>query len=56
MKEWINKKVKVELKVGIYYKGLVVSAGDTYISLRDINSHLVFIKLENIDKIKEVSE
>ena len=50
---WINKKVKVSLSTGRYYKGEVLSEGEDYIRLRDIKDNLVFIKLSAVDVIEE---
>jgi len=55
MDEWINKRVKIDLDNNQYYKGLVLSVGEDYISIRDINDKLVYISLKNIRSIKEVS-
>lgn len=51
--EWVNKKVKVSLSNGMYYKGLVLSEGEDWIRLRDIKSNIVFIKFSAIDVIEE---
>ena len=51
--EWINKKVKVSLSNGRYYKGLVLSEGENYIRLRDINNNVVYIKFDAVDVIEE---
>ena len=52
--DWINKKVKVALKNGFYYKGLVLSEGETYIKIRDIKDNLVFINFDAVVSIEEV--
>jgi len=54
--EYIGKKVKIDLINGQYYSGLVLSAGEDYIKIRDKNEKLVFIVLKNIISIREVSE
>jgi len=54
--EYINKKVKVDLDNGYYYKGLVLSFGDEFISIRDFNDKLVYINLKNVISIKEVDQ
>jgi small nuclear ribonucleoprotein (snRNP)-like protein len=51
--EWVNKKVKVSLSNGMYYKGLVLSEGEDYIRLRDIKNNIVFIKFSAVDVIEE---
>jgi hypothetical protein len=51
--EWKNKKVKVSLSNGRYYKGLVLSEGEDYIRIRDINDNIVFIKFSAVDVIEE---
>jgi len=53
--EYINKKVKVDLTNGQYYSGLVLSASEDYIKIRDKNDKLVFINLKNVISIREVS-
>ena len=53
--EYINKKVKVDLNNGQYFSGLVLSAGEDYIKIRDKNDSLVFINLQNVISIREVS-
>ena len=52
--EYINKKVKVDLNNGQYFSGLVLSAGEDYIKIRDKNDSLVFINLQNVISIREV--
>ena len=54
--EWINKKVKVSLSTGRYYKGLVLSEGEDYIRIRDINDNIVFIRFSAVDVIEEWRE
>lgn len=51
--EWVNKKVKVSLSNGMYYKGLVLSEGKDWIKLRDIKNNIVFVKFSAIDVIEE---
>lgn len=51
--EWLNKKVKVSLSSGMYYKGLVLDEGDEWIKLRDIKDNVVFIKFDAISVIEE---
>ena len=50
---WSNKKVKVSLSTGRYYKGLVLSEGEDYIRIRDINDNIVFIKFSAVEVIEE---
>ena len=52
--EWINKTVKVSLNNGFYYKGVVISEGDTYIKIRDIKDKIVFINFDAVISIVEV--
>jgi len=52
MSEWINKKVRVSLKSGMYYKGLVLSAGDNFLKIRDFKDKIVFINVEQITIIE----
>jgi len=54
--EWTNKKVKVSLSTGRYYKGLVLSEGEDYIRIRDINDNIVFIRFSAVDVIEEWRE
>ena len=54
--EYLNKKVKVGLINGYYYEGLVLSAGEDYIKLRDKFDKLVFVNLKNVISIVEVGE
>ena len=54
--EWINKRVKVSLSNGFYYKGLVLSEGDSYIRIRDITGKMVFINLGAVISIEEENE
>jgi hypothetical protein len=49
---WSGKRVKVSLNSGRYYKGLVLSEGDDYIRVRDLNDSIVFIKFSAIDVIE----
>jgi len=51
--DWINKRVKVSLCNGRYYKGEVLSEGEDYIRIRDINDNIVFIKFSAVDVIEE---
>ena len=51
--EYINKKVKVDLNNGQYFSGLVLSAGEDYIKIRDKNDRLVFINLKEVISIRE---
>jgi len=51
--DWTNKKVKVSLKSGRYYKGKVLSSGEEYIRIRDINDNLVYVRLDAVDVIEE---
>jgi len=52
--EYDGKRVKVDLTNGQYYSGLVLSAGEDYIKIRDKNDKLVFINLKNVISIREV--
>lgn len=54
--EMKGKRVKISLKSGFYYKGLVLSEGDEWIKIRDVRNNIVFILLENISVIEEVSK
>jgi len=55
MNDWLNKVVKVSLKNGFYYKGKVLSEGENYIRIRDINGKMVFINFDFVISIEEVS-
>jgi len=50
--EWIGKKVRISLKSGMYYKGLVLSSGDNFLKIRDFKDNTVFISLEFITIIE----
>ena len=54
LKEYVNKKVKVELTNGYYYEGLVLSSGEDYIKIRDKFDKLVLIRINFIGSIVEV--
>lgn len=55
MNESINgKRVKVSLKNGMYYKGLVLSEGEDFIKIRDIRDNIVHIRIDFITLIEEV--
>jgi hypothetical protein len=49
-----DKRVKVILKNGQYYRGYVLSQGDEYIRIRDIKDKVVFINLDAVSTIEEV--
>ena len=55
VKEYIGKKVKIDLDNGIFWAGVVLSSGEDYIKIRDKNDKLVFIVLKNVVSIREVS-
>lgn len=52
----MNKKVKVSLSNGMYYKGLVLSEGEDYIRIRDIRDNIVFINFSAIAVLEEWGE
>ena len=52
----IGKKVKVSLKNGRYYKGLVLSQGDDFLTIRDLRDNIVHVRLDFISEIEEVGE
>lgn len=54
MDEYKGKEVKIDLDNKMYYRGIVLSTGTDYISIRDINGKLVYINLKNVVSIKEV--
>jgi len=53
--EYVGKTIKVDLDNGWYYRGLVLSCGEDFIKIRDLNDKLVFISLKNVVSIKEVN-
>lgn len=53
--DYIKKCVKIELSNGYYYRGLVLSADDNSLTLRDKNNNLVTLNLNSITAIQEVS-
>lgn len=54
--EYVGKEVKVDLDNGLYYKGLVLSFGEDFLTMRDKNNKLVYISLKNVVSIREVSK
>lgn len=54
LSEYDGKRVKIELRNGFYYKGLVLSSGEDYIKIRDKEDKMIFIRVDNIVFIKEV--
>ena len=51
--EWINKKVRISLRSGLYYKGLVLSAGEDFLKIRDFRDTIVFVRIDMITIIEE---
>ena len=54
--DWKGKRVKVAMQNGFYYKGIVLSEGDTYIKIRDLKDNVVFLNFEAMASIEEVSK
>ena len=55
MDDWKNKKVKVILESGFYYRGLVVNQDEQYIYIKqDVNGREVGININFIVSIEEV--
>jgi len=54
MDEYVGKEVKISLDNKMYYRGIVLSVGTDYISIRDIRDKLVYINLKNVVSIKEM--
>lgn len=50
--EWSGKKVRVSLKSGLYYKGLVLSIGDEFMKMRDFRDKIIFIRVDQITIIQ----
>jgi len=50
--EWINQKVRISLKSGMYFKGLVLSTGEDFLKIRDFREKIVFISLDQITIIE----
>ena len=50
--EWINKKARISLETGKYYKGLILSADDDFIKVRDFRDNIVFIRISQITIIE----
>jgi len=50
--EWVGRRVRISLKSGMYYKGLVLSAGEEFIKIRDFKDNIVFIRWEFITIIE----
>jgi len=54
--KYVSKYVKVDLKNGFYYSGLVLGINDGFISLKDKNGKLVDVSIDAISFIREVDE
>ena len=53
--EYVGMKVKIVLKNDYFYRCMILSVGDDYVKIRDINDTVSFIVLDEI-KIFEVKE
>ena len=53
-KNYINKRVKIILSNGMFFNGLVLTVGDEYIKIRDINEKEVLIVIANICSMEEM--
>jgi len=53
---YLNRIVYINLLNGYYYRGLVTSADEGSITLRDKNGKLVSLKVESIERITEVGQ
>lgn len=49
---WVGEKVKISLKSGMYYKGLILSVGEDFLKMRDFKDTIVFIRVEHINVIE----
>lgn len=54
--EWLNKKVRISLNNGLYYKGKVVDVGDDFVKIIDFRGTTVTISLNFIVVIQEWRE
>ena len=54
--EWLNKVVKVSLKNGFYFKGVVLTEGENYIIIRDLKNNKVHINFDSVVFIEEVNK
>lgn len=50
----VGKKVKIVLKNNTYYKGMVLSQGDTYLKIRDIRDKMVFLNFDSISHMEDL--
>ncbi len=53
---YIGLRVKIILHNNYYYVGLVLSADENSLDLKDIKGHLVSVSKESISSIQEVNE
>ena len=53
---WLNMRVRINLDNNQYFRGLVLSEGEDYITIRDINDKTVYIRKEHIISMKEEGE
>jgi len=63
MEEWKNqigkfleKRIKITLSNGTIYTGFVLSVGDEYVKIRDLRENIVFVVVNMICSIEEVSQ
>ena len=56
LSKYVGKCVKVDLKNGFYYLGVVKSADENSLSLVDKNKKLIDISEEHISFIREVKQ
>jgi len=50
--EWVGQRVRISLKTGMYYKGLVLSSGDDFLKIRDFKDKTIFVRIDMITIIE----
>lgn len=53
LKNYVNSKVKIILSNQMHYNGLVLSAGEEYIKIRDLYDKEVIISIKHICSIQK---
>jgi len=50
--EWINKKARISLENGRYYKGLILDADEKFVKVKDFKDNIVLIRWTEITMIE----
>ena len=53
---WMDRKVKIYLKNGWYYEGVLIETHETYLIIDDRKLGLFMIRVEDIGSLKEVQD